>query len=113
MYKEISLAFRKFLVNSYAYYKLDKSIISDSEYDEICKLLQNNLTLCNEAAQRLHPALYEKYKDEFKDFSSGSGYYIAEEDYPQIVKDVAHSKIRSKINGTNNRRDIKKSLSNK
>ncbi|MEL0342575.1 MAG: hypothetical protein VXC58_09140 [Deltaproteobacteria bacterium] len=34
---------RQFLVHSYLYYKLDESIISDTEYDRICMELRELL----------------------------------------------------------------------
>lgn len=42
----------------------------------------------------MHPALYEKYKDYFDNFYSGSAYYIEEKHYPRIVQSVAYRLLR-------------------
>lgn len=77
---------RQFLVHSYIYYQLGESIISDEQYDTICKSLY--------AMQKQDPKLAEglPYNSICSRIdSSASGYFIKAEEYPpEIVSTAFH-----------------------
>lgn len=68
------------LMCSYAYYVLDKSIISDGLFDHI----MSELLARWDTIQHRH-----KYLIEVGDLKAGSLYRLREEDYPGIVKSAA------------------------
>lgn len=74
-----------FLFHSYLYYVLDTSIISDDKYDSICKEL---VRLMNFIEPKHH---ITKRLD-----GSGSGFYIAESQYPPSVRSRAFRHIANK-----------------
>ncbi|WP_404809816.1 DNA ligase LigA-related protein [Mesobacillus jeotgali] len=75
---------RNFLVHSFLYYKLNETIISDDQYDERCKIMNNIIENCSELAKS--SSYYELCKTCGK---TGSGYYIKE--YPiEIITRAFH-----------------------
>ena len=73
-----------YLMASYLYYIKDESLLSDAFYDEICKrlaVLYDNIT-------HVHKHLIDKNQ-----LSAGTGYYLSEECYPNMVKCAALSLI--------------------
>jgi len=70
----------QYLIHSYSYYILDRSLIEDNEYDNICK------TLLMKFEELTHP---HKYLLDKEALSAGSGFHLKEEDYPLIVKTTA------------------------
>lgn len=70
----------KYLIHSYLYYILDTSIIEDTEYDKICKDLLENF----EGIEHQHKHLLD-----IEALKAGSGFQLAEGDYPLIVKETA------------------------
>jgi hypothetical protein len=81
----------QYLAYSYLYYVKDISVISDSFYDQICKWLYDymkNGVSVNET----------KYYNLCKDLdTSGSGFYLKEEDYPEYIIKVAYKLYRQSI----------------
>jgi len=69
-----------FLVHSYLYYRCDVSRITDSQFDALCKRLLTEF----DTITHKHKKLLTK-----EGLRSGSGFYIPEEDYPMVVKNVA------------------------
>lgn len=75
-----------FLMASYAYYVLDKPILTDACYDMLCMYINDNWLF-----------LFHPHKDLIskEDLESGTGYYLKEEDYPTIVKNSARRLINA------------------
>ena len=72
---------RQFLVHSYLYYKLDESIISDTEYDRICMELRELLKKHPEADLHFRKIAEKALGDE------ASGYSIRQ--YPPSIISVS------------------------
>ncbi len=72
---------RQFLVHSYLYYKLDESIISDTEYDRICMELRELLKRHPEADLPFRKIAEKALGDE------ASGYSIRQ--YPPSIISVS------------------------
>ena len=73
---ELQRKILQFLLHSYLYYVLDESILSDQEYDFLCKSLSEMI--------KRHPNANVPYIDIAKEVeSSGSGFYIQE--YPSAI----------------------------
>lgn len=70
----LRLQFVRFLMSSYLYYYEDKQVISDAEFDEICK----NLLAGWEDFDHPHKHLITK-----EDLAAGTGFAIKK--YPLIV----------------------------
>ena len=82
--RQVTNLISRYMMASYAYYVEDEPIMSDSEYDNLCKnLLEHWDTL-------VIPSDHEHKKYLCKDaLNSGTGYHIKK--YPTIVKKaVAH-----------------------
>ena len=84
-----------YLIHSYLYYIAEDPIISDSEYDKICKDLL--------AAYDIQTHGHRHLVDEAA-LEAGTGFHIAEKSYPYIVKTTAlqllqesKSEIRSRV----------------
>ena len=71
----------KYLVHSYLYYIMDRTVICDAEYDQICKILYENF---DNLPDHPHKRLLDR--DALR---AGSGYHLKDEDYPLIVKNIA------------------------
>lgn len=82
--EKIQLLQRSILVNAYAYYELNKNILSDYQYD------MNALQL--EALKASNPDAYKKsrYYKYFADFESGTGFDL-------VSKIQANKTMRKKI----------------
>ena len=82
--EKIQLLQRSILVNAYAYYELNKNILSDYQYD------MNALQL--EALKASNPDAYKKsrYHKYFADFESGTGFDL-------VSKIQANKTMRKKI----------------
>ncbi len=91
---------RQFLVHSYLYYRLDESLISDQQYDEIAQKLRKSLTpsetdaiitlkehlgsinsseatgyyICHYPAEIISSALHLLYQNRFKNLMSFSNF---------------------------------------
>jgi NAD-dependent DNA ligase len=81
------LALHKFLMASYAYYILDKSIMSDAEYDSTAKELLEKW----DTFEHQHKYLIDKGALE-----AGTAYMISEDKYPPIVKNATLLYIKEK-----------------
>lgn len=77
---------RKIIVHSYIYYELNDNVISDREYDDLCKKL---VALKNE-----HPDLWrssEYYKQFGEDYNGATGftlYHDLDEHQKTIIKSI-------------------------
>ena len=71
----------KYLMCSYAYYKLDKNLIADQEFDQLAKDILENWDAID------HPHKYLLTKDMLE-----AGTYLGE--YPNIVKGAVGDYIR-------------------
>ncbi len=69
-----------YLIHSYLYYIEEDPIISDSEYDKICK----DLLAAYDIQTHGHRHLIDEAALE-----AGTGFHIAEKSYPYIVKTTA------------------------
>lgn len=78
---KIPVTIGSYLVHSYMYYILDDPVISDIEYDLLCKEL---LEKFDEIDYHPHKHLVSK-----EDLRAGSGYSIRK--YPQIVVNLANA----------------------
>ena len=71
-----------YLVHSFLYYQCDTSLISDDEYDMLCKRLFKEWS----KIKHKHKKLLDK--DSLK---AGSGFHLRYKDYPMVVKVTAFS----------------------
>ena len=69
-----------YLMASYLYYYQHISIISDNEFDILCRYIQET----KKQITHIH-----KHLVDFDSLSTGTGYYIREEQYPLRVKHAA------------------------
>jgi NAD-dependent DNA ligase len=69
-----------YLVHSYLYYIEETPIITDTEYDRLCKKLLNSF----DTLTHRHKHLVSK-----EALQAGTGYHISEDDYPSITKHSA------------------------
>lgn len=74
---------KAYLVHSYLYYKLDSSVISDTEYDALCKKLLDT--------DEYHPLIDREA------LAAGSGYSISE--YPPEIIEEAERLLEESIPG--------------
>lgn len=72
-----------FLAYSFLYYIHDITVVPDSFYDNLCSWLYRDMQLPEAKETRF----YELCKDLD---SSGSGFYLKEEDYPSYIVMVAY-----------------------
>lgn len=74
-----------YLIASYLYYHRSESVISDALFDEICERLKLAL-----------PGLTHPHRDliDTEALDAGTGFHLAEYDYPQMVKFSALSVLR-------------------
>ena len=80
-----------YLMYSYLYYEKDSPIVSDTEYDTICKRLYDEW----DTIEHYHKHIINK-----EDLTAGTGYTLK---YPTIVKDTALL-LKEKQSGTNRNR---------
>jgi hypothetical protein len=78
----------KYLVHSYLYYVMDSPLISDVEYDQLCKDLLSRL---GEIGDHPHKHLISK-----EALEAGSGYHLKREDYPTIVAQLCRCALQWK-----------------
>lgn len=76
---------QKYLYCSYAYYILDESVIHDTEYDNIAKILLNNYNKFE------HP---HKYLVTIDDLEAGTLFRLSDDKYPNMVKGAAKLAIK-------------------
>lgn len=75
-----------YMMLSYQYYICDRSIVHDTDYDDICKYLLKH---------------YDKITHEHKkffteeDLESGTGFQISQNDYPLIVVGASDIMLRT------------------
>lgn len=69
-----------YLIHSYLYYIEETPLISDTEYDRLCKKLLNSF----DTLTHRHKHLVSK-----EALQAGTGYHLAEADYPLITKRAA------------------------
>lgn len=77
----------KYLVHSFIYYRLHDSIISDAEFDVMCKTILENW----DTIEHPHKHLLSK-----EVLEAGSGYHIKFKDYPLIVQNIAYHALEWK-----------------
>ena len=82
----ISLSVSWYLMASYLYYHEDESLLSDELFDGLCKVMDARWG----EITHVHKHLVER-----GDLSAGTGFTLALEDYPSIVKSAAERLIRS------------------
>jgi len=82
----------KYLVASFLYYHCDFSIMTDDEYDAICKELLDNFDDIE------HPHLHLLDKEVLQ---AGSGFHLRYDQYPLIVKSTAYSYLEHHRMGKN------------
>lgn len=84
--EKIQLLQRSILVNSYAYYELDETILSDYQYDMNTRQL---LELKKSSPEAYRKSRYYKY---FDDFESGTGFDLTGRlrTNKKLYKQVAH-----------------------
>lgn len=73
-----------FLIHSYLYYILDSSLITDEEFDELCKDLHDRW----DEVEHPHKHLIKK-----EDLLAGSGYAIPIHKYPMTAKHIAETAL--------------------
>ena len=66
-----------YLINSYLYYICDLSVITDTEYDKLCKRLYDEFDSIT------HPHKFLVDKDAL---NCGTAFHLTEDKYPQMVK---------------------------
>lgn len=74
-----------YMILSYTYYHLNESVVSDTDYDDLCRYLLKNYNKIT------HP--HKRYFTE-NDLESGTGFAIKDADYPTIVKVVANQLVK-------------------
>ena len=79
--------FRQYLIHSYLYYVQDSPVISDGEYDELCKAL---LGLLEDG----YVPENHGYADQSA-LAAGSGFHIPADRYPGIVVSVARDLMKT------------------
>jgi hypothetical protein len=91
-----------YLMTSYLYYHLNESVITDDEFDYVCKVLYKHYDQID------HPHLYLIDKDQLM---AGTGFYIPETNYPNIVKGGARLWLKDSLSrlGRYGDRKVKKS----
>ena len=67
-----------YMMSSYLYYKTDRSVLSDGDFDQLCKRMLNEWKIIK------HP---HKRRVKRKDLEAGTGYQIKK--YPTIVMSAA------------------------
>ena len=70
----------KYLIHSYLYYICNRPVISDAEFDKICKDLLKDW----DNVSHMHKHLVTR-----EDLEAGTGFAIKYHDYPEIVKSCA------------------------
>jgi hypothetical protein len=85
--ENLPLMLQRFLTASYAYYRLNESVMSDSEYDHHAR----TLLLHWSEFDHVHKHLVTE-----ADLEAGTLYGLKEEDYPGMVKGAARHLINSK-----------------
>lgn len=73
-----------YLMSSYAYGFLNRTYMDDHAYDRLCKRLQDEF----DSIEHRHKSLIDKDA-----LSATTGYYIREENYPEIVKIAARNLV--------------------
>ena len=69
-----------YLMSSYLYYRENVRVLSDTQYDEVCEII-------NVLWDRIdHP---NKWLVEREAVACGTGRYLKEEDYPNMIKGAA------------------------
>ena len=96
---KIEEAISKYLLYSYAYYELGKSLISDQEFDLITVTLKNNW---NDVINSLHP---HKHLLSYEAIEGSTGYNL-KGNYPQIIKVFVNMEVLEKDKQTNNINDL-------
>ena len=96
---KLDIKWRHFLVHSYLYYQLDKSVIADSEYDNICRYLLNHYDHIKESETMSHKELRRSNIISKSTFISASGFDIPLEKYPRITVSVANGLIHNTTKG--------------
>ena len=86
-----------YLIHSYLYYELDTSIISDEEFNHICKQLLSQLPVTHIHAHLVDP----------ESLKASTGFGIS---FPSVVKDSAIHRYFTATNGHNPYTDTKLSL---
>ena len=79
-----------YLMSSYLYYELDKNVLTDSQFDYLCKKILDNWDNIN----HMHKHLIDK--DNLK---AGSGYGL---EYTNLIKGAAlnwYENMKGKVNG--------------
>jgi hypothetical protein len=79
----------QYLIHSYLYYICNRPVISDEEFDKICKHLLDNWDDIN----HMHKHLLCR-----EDLQAGTGFAIKYDDYPEIVKSCATRLYQKKYN---------------
>jgi NAD-dependent DNA ligase len=76
----------QYLIHSFLYYIEEDPVITDASYDKLCRMLLSNFDDINHR----HKGLVTK-----EALRAGTGYHLAENDYPRIVIGAArHLKSR-------------------
>lgn len=79
-----------YLVSSFCYHRLNESIISDEDYDQVCRRLLANY----ESITHRH----KKHLDKGS-LKAGSGFHI--KDYPTIVRVIGNSMVEKVLDDWN------------
>jgi hypothetical protein len=79
----------RFLVHSYMYYILNRSVISDAEYDALCA----DILEAWDGIEHMHKHLVDP-----EALKAGTGFYLKRSDYPLVVRSVAHSLLGGRMN---------------
>jgi hypothetical protein len=89
MYNHIEGLQVDFLANSYLYYIKNTSVIPDGHFDQICKWLVRYIKTSEFKDTKYYNLVRELG-------TSGSGYYLKEEDYPDNITVIAYKLLRQK-----------------
>jgi hypothetical protein len=81
---ELNMLVPWYLMASYAYYVLDQSLLTDAQFDRMCSLLYQNWDMIDHR----HKAWVDR--DALR---AGTGYHMAERDYPSMAVSAAHRLI--------------------
>ena len=83
-------ALQMFLMCSYAYYLLGRSLVPDEKFDKICVFLKDNWN----SFEHQH-----KYLVTLEDLEAGTLYHLNDKDYPMVVKQATYMRINEIENG--------------
>lgn len=90
-HRPVTFLVNVYLISSFLYYHLNESILSDHDYDRLCKTLLDRY-----GEIQSHPRLWHRRLISQSALSSGTGFSLRAADYPALLADVANELYRRK-----------------